>query len=57
MISVVEIKKILFNDYVEHAWRLYLGVAWSKKTLKLACDAREKDDDENFSKIMKDSNV
>ena len=47
--SVVEINKSVYNAYIEHAWRLDLGVAWSNTQLQLACDIREKDDDEEFT--------
>ena len=47
--SVVEIKKSLFNAYVENAWRLESCVAWINKPLQLACDTKEKDDNEEFT--------
>ena len=47
--SLAEIKKILFNTNVEHAWRICLGVGWGNKALQLASDTREKDEDENFT--------
>ena len=47
--SVIEIKNSVFDAYVEHVWRLDLGVAWSIRLLQLACDGKEKYDDEEFT--------
>ena len=39
---MVEIKKSVFDAYVENAWWLDLGVAQSSRPLQLSWHAREK---------------
>ena len=39
--SIVEIKKSMFNVYVEHSWRLFFDVEWSNKLLQLAWERQE----------------
>ena len=41
---VVEIKKSVFNSYVDHSWRMVFDVPWSNITLQSSCNAKEKRD-------------
>ena len=37
----MEIKKSVFNSYIEYSWHLLFDVEWSNKPLQDAWDARE----------------
>ena len=43
--SIVEVKKSVFNSYVEHSWRLFFDIEWSNKPLQDAWDAKENRND------------
>ena len=41
--SAIEIKKYVFNSYVEHSWRVIFDVLWSNTPLQSTCDTKEKE--------------
>ena len=48
-VSIIEIKKSVFNSYVEHSQQLFFDIEWSNKLLQDAQNAKENRNDSELT--------